>query len=67
MRVLDATIEAMSLNCPVISSSQGHQEILNNSVLYFNPESLNEIMFKCEDILYEDLRIKLIIKDLNIH
>ena len=57
-------IEAMSLNCPVISSSTGaSKEILNNSVLYFNPESSNEIMFKCEDILYnEDLRIKLIDK-----
>ncbi len=57
-------IEAMSLNCPVISSYTGSsKEILNNSALYFDPESSSEIMFKCENILYDqNLRANLINK-----
>jgi glycosyltransferase involved in cell wall biosynthesis len=51
-------VEAMSLNCPVVSSYTGaSNEVLKNSALFFNPESSSEIMLKCENILYnENLR-----------
>jgi glycosyltransferase involved in cell wall biosynthesis len=38
-------LEAMALNCPVIASNASClPEIYNNSVLYFNPNNLNELI-----------------------
>ena len=56
-------LEAMSQNCPVLSSSEGSlPEILGSAALYFNPYSKEDFLKKMEEIYYhpelrEELRL----------
>ncbi len=55
-------LEAMSQNCPVAASDiEIFKEVLDNSCLYFNPYSIDDISLKIEKILNEkDLSKKLV-------
>ena len=47
-------IEAMNLNCPVVSSNGGSsKEVLGDAALFFNPNSSIEMESKCEQLLYD--------------
>ncbi|MDD4027184.1 MAG: glycosyltransferase family 1 protein [Candidatus Shapirobacteria bacterium] len=55
-------LEAMALNCPVISSNSSClPEIYNHSVLYFDPNDSNDLVKKIKQLINNpDLRQKLI-------
>jgi len=60
-------LEAMALRCPVISSnSEGMQEQLGNSALFFNPCDENEIVDCVEKLQNEETRTQLIENGYNL-
>ena len=51
-------LEAMSYNCPVISSNASCMpEVIGDAAEYFNPNSLDEILESVEKTVYSDSRI----------
>ena len=51
-------LEAMSYNCPVISSNSSCMpEVIGDAAEYFNPNSLDEILESVEKTVYSDSRI----------
>jgi glycosyltransferase involved in cell wall biosynthesis len=51
-------LEAMNMNCPVISSNAGSlKEVGGDAVVYFNPNSIDDIKYKIESVVYSDNKI----------
>ena len=51
-------LEAMNMNCPVISSNAGSlKEVGGDAAVYFNPNSIDDIKYKIESVVYSDNKI----------
>ena len=51
-------LEAMNMNCPVISSNTSSlKEVGGDAAVYFNPNSVDDIKYKIESVVYSDNKI----------
>ena len=51
-------LEAMNMNCPVISSNTSSlKEVGGDAAVYFNPEDIDDMKFKIESVVYSDIKI----------
>lgn len=51
-------LEAMAMNCPIISSNAGSlPEVGGDIINYFDPYNIEEISFKIEDLIFSDQEI----------
>ena len=51
-------LEAMNMNCPVISSNTSSlKEVGGDASVYFNPNSIDDIKYKIESVVYSDNKI----------
>ena len=48
-------LEAMNMQCPIIcSDTSSFPEIVNDSVILFNPTDIEMLTFKIEKLIYDD-------------
>ena len=51
-------LEAMNMNCPVISSNTSSlKEVGGDASVYFNPEDIEDMKYKIESVVYSDSKI----------
>jgi len=61
-------LEAMKMSCPIVSSNGGNLSEIGKEIIdYFDPNNLDDIIFKIESLVYDDERKKKMIQKYSDH